>query len=163
MSSDPIPQSGGPITANVLNMAFRGMMDRYGDVDSVDLDESTTSVWNAGGYVDLATRGPEVSVSSRGLRALVFLSCREWNTAGAANIGAMGVQVTNSEGTVTHVAANSAALLQQGTTLRIDAKRTWIMIPINLVEDGPHTFTAKYAVGAGTGFFGNRTMAVFAP
>lgn len=160
--TDPIPMSGGKITAEVLNMAFRGILDRYGDVDSIDADESTTSMWNVA-FVDLATRGPEVSVSSRGLRAFVFLSCRAWNTTAAANICSMGVQVTNVDGVVTHSPGVSAALQQQGITTRIGAKRTWIMIPVNLAEDGPHTFTAKYAVGAGTGFFGNRTMAVFAP
>lgn len=159
---ESLPQSGGGITAEAINMAFRTILDRFGDIDSIDADESTTSLWSSA-FVDLATRGPEVSVSSRGLRALVFLSCRAWNTSAAANINAMGVQVTNVEGVVTHSPGISGALLQQGITVRIGAKRTWIMIPINLAEDGPHTFTAKYAVGAGTGFFGNRTMAVFAP
>lgn len=151
--------AGDFVTSAALNGDFRSMIERFVVLDSIDYDESTTST----SFTDISTRGPQVSLASRGTRALVFITCRSWNTSAAANIGCMGVQITDVNGDVVFAPATSSALMQQGFTVRSGAKRLWIGLVFTLPEPGTYTYIAKYRVGAGTGLFGNRVLAVFAP
>lgn len=155
--------AGGDVTAGALNTAFREMLRRGADFDHIDTDESTTSVWNVGGWVNLATRGPEVSLVSRGTRALIMLSCVSWNTTASANINLMGVNITDGEGTVTQAPSLALSMANQGFNARSGAKRTMLAFTLDLAAPGRYTYRTQYAAAAGTAHFANRTIFVIAP
>lgn len=111
---------------------------------------SQTSV-QSDGYIDLATSGPYVTVTT-GTKALVSVSCLMSHTTTAAVFmgyavsGATEIDPTDDRATLTRadqIISTGATFLQDGLT------------------PGIHTFTAKYRnSGAGTGTFTERRIAV---
>lgn len=154
--------AGGDVSSDALNTAFREMLRRGADYDSIDIDESTTSLYSTA-WVNLATRGPEVSLVSRGTRALIVLANRSWNTTAAANQCLMGVNITDDDGTVVQAPSLALSLINQGVTTRAAAKRCMLGFTLDLPEPGRYTYRAQYASGLGTANFGNRSIFVIAP
>jgi hypothetical protein len=112
--------------------------------------ETTTST----AYVDLATAGPSVTVTT-GTRALIFHRCRMENST--ANVGSF--QSWAISGATVRSAASRTACTIDGI-----AAANFVQIgDVDMLTDltaGSNTFACKYQVGAGTGTFSNRFIAV---
>lgn len=104
-------------------------------------------------FVALTTAGPIVTVTT-GTTALVFLTAQMSN-AGASNSCAMSYDVS---GATTISASNAEAVRHRGGGTVDDMRATAISTPT--LTSGSNTFTAKYAVNAGTGSFSERLMVV---
>jgi hypothetical protein len=140
--------AGEKLTATLLN-AF---LTRNGLPNTVSTLETTGSTT----YVDLATVGPTVTITSQGTLAVVFFGCRMF-AAAAAGV-AMSVAVSGA----TTVAASDSfawAATHDATGLGF---RGYSIIPLTITP-GSNTFTAKYRVTGSTGSFVDRRMWVLAP
>jgi hypothetical protein len=114
--------------------------------------ETTTSTT----YANLATVGPSVAVET-GTHALVVHGCYQRNTTG--DIGGQGYMSWAISGATTRVALDLVACSLGG----VDANRAHRISAVDLQSDltpGLNTFTAKYKVDSGTGFFADRWLIV---
>jgi hypothetical protein len=117
---------------------------------TVATEETTTST----SYTDLSTSGPAVTLRT-GTKALVIVSCQFKNSA-LGNLNRIGWAVS---GATTVAASDTYAAI--GTS---DVANYYNQISTNAyyasLTAGSNTFTAKYAVAAGTGSFLRRTITV---
>lgn len=116
---------------------------------TVATSQTTTST----SYTNLATIGPAATVTT-GALALVIVSAAVSNTINNAS-SFMSYEVS---GATTSVSNSSRALrfdgLAAGNVIRASAVSPMALTP------GSNTFTAKYAVGSGTGTFQDRSIVV---
>lgn len=116
---------------------------------TIATSQSTTSLT----YTDLATIGPTAVVDT-GVQALVMISAAMSNNTGAAT-SLMSYAVS---GATTVAAVSTRALrvdgIAGGNIIRATSVST---VPLNA---GTNTFTAKFAVGGGTGTFSDRSLQV---
>ena len=113
-------------------------------VARVDVAESTASSTDTG-YVDLATAGPAVTITT-GTKALVTVGCRAYSATGAANTH-MDFAVS---GATTRAATNdtSVGFIQEASaSAYLLASRTSLITGLTA---GSNTFTAKYRHIAGS-------------
>lgn len=123
---------------------------RTPSVATVATSQGTTSTV----YTDLATVGPTVTVTT-GTLALILFSASVNNNGGSAK-----ATVVSTPTWVDAVVQNWALI---GGTQRA-ANAPFRGLTHKLFTDlvsGPNTFTAKYATGAGTATFADRTLVVF--
>lgn len=118
--------------------------------DFVSTSESTTST----SYTNLATAQPAVAVTTN-TRAIVMLGARMWNTSGGEN-SYMSHGVTGD--TTVSPSDNWAASSESGAAN--DAGVHFHVFMHQGLTGGSNTFTAKYKVTGGTGFFQLRHMLV---
>lgn len=104
-------------------------------------------------FVALTTAGPAVTVTT-GVLALVFVTAQMSNNT-ASGSGAMSYDVS---GATTIAASNAEAVRHRAGATTDDMRASAISTPT--LTSGSNTFTAKYAVNAGTGSFSERTLAV---
>lgn len=125
------PASATPTTANAL----------------VATQETTVST----SYTDLTTSGPAVTVTT-GTKVLVIVSSRQGNEPDAIMNTSYAVS-----GATTIAASDAVALTtrQGGYTFGSASKASVIT-----VNAGSNTFTAKYKVNTGTGYFQDREIFV---
>lgn len=113
--------------------------------------ESTTS----GDWVDLATGGPAVTVTT-GERAIVMLSCAMFNTS--ANAGSnMSYMIS---GATERDPQTSTSIRMDGVTAS-DQLSFGTIDFITTLTPGSNTFTAKYRRGSGTTTFRDRQIFVW--
>lgn len=106
------------------------------------------------GNISGGTVGPTLSSLTTGANAFVVLSCNMFNsTGGAASYMSYAVS-----GSTTDSADDTRALYYESSNAG-DLIAIGTVIPHNLTA-GVNTFQAKYRVGAGTGTFGSRRIAV---
>jgi len=116
---------------------------------------ATAQGTTSGPYVDLATVGPSVTVTT-GTKALVILTTVLSNTS-AGSYSAMSFAVS---GATTVAAAEQFSLYFQSATANNEMQGSWALIITGLTA-GSNTFTAKYArITAGTANFTNRRITV---
>jgi hypothetical protein len=121
---------------------------------TVATDETTTS----GSYVDLATAGPSVTITTVGTVAVVWMAGRYYNTT-AGQDGSIAVVVS---GATTVAAADGNAAVSANTVAGFAVPFGRIVILTGLTP-GSNTFKLQYKRSAGTAHFLDRTIAVFAP
>ncbi|OII61223.1 hypothetical protein BJP40_06765 [Streptomyces sp. CC53] len=125
--------------------------ERKPEVARVSAGESTSST----SYVDLATTGPEVTVTT-GSSAIVLIYSQLRNTV--EDSGSMMSFAIS--GATSRSALDTTAILHRG-----NANQSQRFSAFDMITDltpGSNTFTAKYRVTADTGTFGDRMIAVFA-
>lgn len=114
---------------------------------------STTETTTSTSFTDLTTSGPAVTVTT-GTTALVIVTARLYNSA-AGNQSQMGYAVS---GASTVAASITKALIAAVASTRlIQASAMYLETGLTA---GSNTFTAKYAVTAGTGTFLQRRIVV---
>lgn len=101
-------------------------------------------------YDDMATAGPAVTVTT-GTKAIVVITALLYNSG--SNDSFMSFAISGSSS----VAADSKFSLTNNGTSGIQASATYLVTGLTA---GSNTFTAKYAVGAGTGTFARRHITV---
>lgn len=150
---------GELLTAARMNEEIRSILEDFGAVATIGTTQSTSSI----SYVDLATVGPSLTLTSTGTLALCFISCTSFHNTDATILASMGVAVS---GATTIAASTSAALVQNGATGSTGGGlgiQSGILIPFTITP-GVNTYTAKYRSGTATqSNFSNRKMTVWAP
>lgn len=106
------------------------------------------------GNISGGTVGPTLSSLSTGAAAFVVLSCNMFNNTG----GAASYMSYTVSGATTDAADDTRALYYESSNAG-DLIAMGTFIPHSLTA-GTNTFQAKYRVGAGTGTFGSRRIAV---
>ena len=104
-------------------------------------------------YVDLATAGPAVTVTS-GALVLVLLSCQLRNNT-VNDFSLMSYAISSA---TTQAADDDQAVLATASTAdaRYGASQAWLVT----VNAGSNVFTAKFRVSGGTGTFERREISV---
>lgn len=121
----------------------------FGNITNDTAEVTTAQTTTSTSYTDLATVGPSVTVTT-GTKALVMVTCQVENSGGAAAFMSYAVS-----GATTIAAADTTAVGNKSTSfIRATA------CSIVTLTAGSNTFTAKYKVGASTGTFERRTIAV---
>lgn len=116
----------------------------------VGTSETTAST----SYVDLATPGPAVTVTTGGVAIIIITALERNSTAGSA--AKMSFAISGA----TTLAANDAhCLLHISATINAALTASAVILQSGLTA-GANTFTAKYCVDSGTGNFINRRIAV---
>jgi hypothetical protein len=106
------------------------------------------------GNISGGTVGPTINTLTTGASVMVVLACQLSNTTG----GAASYMSYTISGATTQSAADATALYYESSNAG-DLIGMGITIP-NSVTSGSNTFQAKYKVGAGTGTFGSRRLAI---
>lgn len=120
--------------------------------NEVATNQTTTST----SFVDLATTGPAVTVTT-GVRAIVFLYVRVSNNT-TGSLASMGYAIS---GATTQAASVDRSVSYQ-SSVGNDLIRCSSVIMESGMTAGANTFTSKYSVTSGTGTFGERRLAVMA-
>ena len=120
-----------------------------GFVAKVATSQNTTST----SYTDLATSGPAVTLTT-GTKALVIITCASANT----DINRTCLMSYAVSGATTIAASDSIAAINQNSSQTSTMRYSSASVPT--LTAGSNTFTAKYAVNAGTGTFSDREIFV---
>ena len=148
--------SGGRVTASSINALFGLFLSSaFTQQAYIPTSETTTTVTT---YVNLATVGPTVTITSAGTQALVFIS--SFISATAAHNAQAAVAVSGA--TTLTAATNATAGL---TILNANSNQ---VISANLhvltITPGTNTYTMQYTnSGAQTGTWADRKLIVIAP
>ena len=116
---------------------------------TVATSQTTTST----SYTDLATSGPAVTLTT-GTKALVIITCASANT----DINRTCLMSYAVSGATTIAASDSVASVNQNSGQTSTMRYSLASVPT--LTAGSNTFTAKYAVNAGTGTFWDREIFV---
>jgi hypothetical protein len=114
---------------------------------AVTTQESTTST----SYTDLTTSGPAVTLTT-GTKAVVIISCE---LAGSTSTNETYVSYAVSGSTT--ISATDTVCIKHTNAL---AERQSSASRLSTLTAGSNTFTAKYRVNTGTGYFLNREIIV---
>lgn len=121
---------------------------------AVATTETTTSV---GTFVNLATVGPSITLTTRGVAFAI------WGAQMFASVGTAGNRMSVAVSGATTIASQTANAAIVTSTGSGDAFRG-IGFEVFILNPGVNTFTAQYCVSsAATGTFVNRKLAVWAP
>lgn len=107
---------------------------------------STTQTSSSTSFVDLATVGPTLTMTT-GVRGLILWGCQLFNSSAAAQ--------TYMSFTGANVTASASLAVQNTGTGGIQAAYSLFL---NGMTAGSNTFTAKYSVSSGTGTWQDRRM-----
>jgi hypothetical protein len=134
-----------------VGTGVNSIAERFPDVDFIQTLQTTAS----SSYVDLASAGPALTLTT-GENALVVLTCNmESNTAGG--ISNMGVAIT---GATSEAATESNSLRYESGSTGDALQATFATIYTTLTP-GSNVFTAKYKTnGAGTSSFSARKVCI---
>lgn len=143
------PAKATTASAIFVTTGANSIAQRIPASDVVGSTQTTTSTT----YVDLATIGPQVTVTTGGSALVMFGGFVTVDTAGARAL--MGYAVSGST-TVAATDANALAHDVSSTGRIIGATRTIMQT----VAAGSNTFKCQYKVGGGTGTFAQRNIVV---
>lgn len=148
--------AGQILTAADLNAEFGGLLTNMGSFASVATNQTTTST----SYVDLATPGPSVTLTSTGTRAIILWSVHGSNNT--ANKGAI-CSIVISGATTLAVSDNNGILWHEKATANASFEDMQFMVAT--ITPGSNTYKVQYKVagGSGTASFERRRIFVFAP
>lgn len=151
-TAPPTFVSGAVLTAAQMNI-LGGDIAFLGGPKGTAVNGSQTTASAA--YTDLATVGPQVTVTTGANAVVVLTAFLQNNTAfdeafmSFAVTGATTLAASDTT-SVLFQASNSGGVAQQGATYLVPG-----------LTAGSNTFTAKYRVNSGTGTFANRSIVVF--
>jgi hypothetical protein len=118
---------------------------------------ATTQTTTSTSYVDLATSGPAVTLTT-GTTAFVVVTTYSYNaTSGTATYMSFAVS-----GATTIAAGDSTSVSLLGMKTGGQEWSNSAVYPVTLTA-GSNTFTSKYKTSSGTGTFANRSIIVIAP
>lgn len=132
------------VTTGANSIAERAITENV-----ITTGESTAS----GTYVDLTTVGPSVTITT-GTEAILWIGCGMSNSTTAG--GAMAFAISGAT-TTAPADANSYGYQSAASA---GGRSAWIG-KVTLTA-GSNTFTAKYRVNGGTGFFDTRRLGIIA-
>jgi hypothetical protein len=147
------PANAGVAGSYFITQGVNQITERQFASDTVATSETTTST----SYTDLATVGPEVTVTTNNA-ALVWFACQLSN--GTANTyTAASVAVTGDSNVP---ASNTWAMYNDGKGTAGQSERAFSVHKFKDLTPGSNTFTMQYRVGtaATTGTFLNRHIVV---
>lgn len=148
-----LPAAGQKPTGAMLRALLAALLTDCAAEATVATAQTTTSTT----YTNLATVGPEVTITSTGTRALVLMAFQGDNSTPASG-GAASFSVS---GATTLASSDDRALGHNvGNTGFGYYSGTFAIVTIN---PGTNTFRMQYRVGGNTGTFGRRRMLVIAP
>jgi hypothetical protein len=124
------------------------------DIANAPVIAASQTLGTAGSYLDLATVGPTIVVTT-GIQALVFVSANVANSAATDNFVDFAVSV----GT-TRAASDTTALRVRSTAGAANFNRASCLNLITGLNAAANTFTVKYKVAAITGQFADRNLVV---
>lgn len=146
--NETAPAKATTAGSHFVTTTLNAIAERLTTADVVTTSQNTTST----SYVDLATVGPTVTVTT-GASALVMLYNANVNAAGTSS-SLMSFAISGSSS----VAANDNMSIGTNSTVGSRAGATFLVTGLT---PGSNTFTAKYRVGGSTGTFVDRRLAVF--
>lgn len=127
---------------------------------TVSTQETTSST----SYVNLATTGPSVTLTSVGTTAMIMFGCQNFGPNGAPNPIMSRCMSVAVSGATTVAASNAFAQIDtdaNGNAQLGTRGNGWVQLTIT---PGTNTFTAQYRIsGTGPGTFGDRRIWVYAP
>lgn len=145
--------TGQKLPASDLNSAFYAVLSNFVAQNSVATNQTTASA----SYVDLATAGPAVTLTSHGTLALIMWSQHASNNT--ANCGAISSIAISGATTLAVADGNGILWTEHGT--QSDEVSQWMLATIT---PGSNTYTMKYKRAAGgTASFERRRIMVWAP
>lgn len=135
----------------IVTTAANAVTQRTPDVAFVGTTQTTASLT----YVDLATTGPTVTITT-GTKAIVIFGCMlSNNTVGDGARAAIDVS-----GASTYAASDTNSFLAESGNANDAFQGSWVTI-YDPLTGGSNVFKLKYrAVGAGTASFSNRVTAI---
>lgn len=138
-----------------LNTGLLSILANYTDTASVATNQTTSSAT----YVDLATAGPSVTLTSTGTRALILWRAHgSNNTANCGAISSVGI----SGATTLAVSDANGILWHEHTTAGLSDECSQFMLAS--IVPGTNTYKMFYKRAAGgTAAFERRHIFVFAP
>lgn len=117
---------------------------------AVNTAETTSST----SFTDLATSGPEVTLTT-GTKALIIIAAQLSNdTAGSFCAAAVDIS-----GATTSAAGDTRRLMYESSSANDVLASSWVYVVSGLTA-GSNTFTLKYRVNGGTGTFSNRVLSI---
>ena len=125
--------------------------ERTPGTNLITTSQSTSST----SYVDLATVGPTVTVTTGAYCFVIVTAQMENNTADFQTYMSWAIS-----GATTRSASDAVAVGKDGTPAGNFCRLTNFDL-INNLTPGTNTFTAKYRVGGGTGTFAERRITAF--
>jgi hypothetical protein len=146
--NETAPAKATTAGSHFASTTLNAIAERVSAAAIVATSQTTTSTT----YVDLATVGPSVTVTT-GPQAWVAIYNANVHSTGAAS-ALMAFEVSGA----TSIAANDNVSIGTGTTV---GSRAGAKFLITGLTPGANTFTCKYRVGAGTGTYVDRRIAVF--
>lgn len=146
--NETAPAKATVASSHFVGTTLNAIAERITTAAIVATSQTTTST----SYVDLATVGPTVSVTT-GPAALVFLYNANVNAAGTSS-SLMSFEVSGASS----VAANDNQSIGTNSTV---GSRAGAVFLVTGLTPGSNTFTAKYRVGGSTGTFVDRRLIVF--
>jgi hypothetical protein len=139
---------------NVIDLLFLADMDYV-----AASTESTTSIT----YVDLATVGPTVTITSLGTVALIYIQTFERNSTATTDRAVASVDVSGAT-TLSAATNESNGLFADSGGLSTSNNTPGGSFHLLTINPGTNTYKMKYrAVTAGTAAFNNRKLIVIAP
>ena len=136
----------------VFSTAANTLAARTPNSAAVATSETTSTT----SYTDLATTGPQVTITT-GTIALIYVGCHMSNsTIGAASYMSYGVTSATSI-----TALEDWGISWDGSAFASGAARIGAWHYVSNLNTGSNIFTAKYKVESGTGTFLNRELIVF--
>lgn len=154
LNTTPASMATAPTTDNARHYVSTGANTIAERLITVNTIATSQTLGTSGSYLDLATVGPTVVITT-GIQALVMLS------ASIANSGANDNYVSFAVSVGTTVAASDTrAIRTRGASSASILHRTSVCSLISALNSGSNTFTAKYKVSAITGTFVDRQMIV---
>lgn len=135
-------------TDTTLTNSIAAILQARSGLTSIATNQNTTSTT----FVDLATVGPQVTVTSVGTRAVAIWSLTQFTTVGSC---ASAVAVSG--------ATTIAAADFPNGFVGSDGGRNGTGWAYFVINPGVNTYTMKYRVSSGTGSFLDRRLMVWAP
>ncbi len=133
-----------------VGTGLNSIAERFMDMARVETSQTTTST----SYVNLATVGPEVTLTT-GTTAFVFHGCSMTNNT----VDAETRMSWAISGATTRAALDNISVFQGGAGADQETSGG-MMDLVTTLTPGVNTFTAKYKVSAGTGTFLYRVLGV---
>lgn len=148
----PLPAAGANPTAAMLRLLLGGLFDTVAGFAEVLTSESTTNT----SFVNLATVGPTVTLTSTGTKALLL-----WSAATSNNTqGQTAVCTYEVSGATSISAADDNGLKGDDGRFFASESAQFALVTIN---PGSNTYRLKYRATGNTASFFRRRLLVIAP
>jgi hypothetical protein len=148
--------TGEVVTAATLNTYVKdNLLDLDRRATATGASVATSQTTASAAYVDLATVGPAVTVTTGTRAVALFAAYTGNNTAGSASFTSVAVS-----GATTIAAADTTDVFFIPVATAVPTQRVAGFAYFSTLTAGSNTFTQKYKVNTGTGSWSDRTIVV---